>query len=167
MGDSLIDKIKQKNQRQNVAPRKSEFEQVQVNDEKITTDISTLSQDKEAETEQKLISQPEQVEMSVKQQRSKKNKKNSSHRSSSSLEIKTAKPKLLTLEETIHQRIEKICYENPSVSRDTLIESLLIIAERSGQLSEALELASDRLTKRKKSAVRRRVKTMSEKFLGD
>ena len=166
MGDSLIDKIKQKNQRQNVAPRKSEFEQVQVNEEKITTDIiSTISKEREAETEQKLISQPEQVEISVKQQASKKKKKNSSHRSS--LEIKTAKPKLLTLEEKIHQRIEQICYENPSVSRDTLIESLLIIAERAGQLSEAIELASERLTKRKKSAVRRRVRTMSEKFLSE
>ncbi len=165
MGDSLIDKIKQKNKRQSVAPRKSEFEQVQVNDENIISDISTGS--KEAETEQPRNFQPEQVEMSVKKQASLKNQKNSSSRSSSSLEIKTAKPKLLTLEETIHQRIEQICYENPSVSRDTLIESLLIIAEQSGRLSEVIELASDRLTNRKKSAVRRRVKTMSEKFLGD
>ncbi len=165
MGDSLIDKIKQKNKRQSVAPRKSEFEQVQVNDENIISDISTGS--KEAETEQPGNFQPEQVEMSVKKQASLKNQKNSSSRSSSSLEIKTAKPKLLTLEETIHQRIEQICYENPSVSRDTLIESLLIIAEQSGRLSEVLELASERLTNRKKSAVRRRVKTMSEKFLGD
>ena len=165
MGDSLIDKIKQKNKRQSVAPRKSEFEQVQVNDENIISDISTGA--KEAETEQPRSFQPEQVEMSVKKQASLKNQKNSSSRSSSSLEIKTAKPKLLTLEETIHQRIEQICYENPSVSRDTLIESLLIIAEQSGRLSEVLELASERLTNRKKSAVRRRVKTMSEKFLGD
>ena len=165
MGDSLIDKIKQKNKRQSVAPRKSEFEQVQVNDENIISDISTGA--KEAETEQPRNFQPEQVEMSVKKQASLKNQKNSSSRSSSSLEIKTAKPKLLTLEETIHQRIEQICYENPSVSRDTLIESLLIIAEQSGRLSEVIELASERLTNRKKSAVRRRVKTMSEKFLGD
>ena len=76
--------------------------------------------------------------------------------------VTTAKPKLLTLEESIHARVEQICFENPSISRDTLIEALLIVAERSGQLPQAIEVASERLTQRKRSAVRRRAKTMAE-----
>lgn len=76
--------------------------------------------------------------------------------------VTTAKPKLLTLEESIHARVEQICFENPSISRDTLIEALLIVAERSGQLAQAIEVASERLVQRKRSAVRRRVKTMAQ-----
>ncbi|MDJ0689228.1 MAG: hypothetical protein QNJ41_12025 [Xenococcaceae cyanobacterium MO_188.B32] len=107
--------------------------------------------------------QTSQSEDTVSQPNSTATGVSSTIRSNSSKEnVTTAKPKLLTLEESIHARVEQICFENPSVSRDTLIEALLIVAERSGQLPQAIELASERLVQRKRSAVRRRAKTMAE-----
>ncbi len=107
--------------------------------------------------------QTSQSEDTVSQPNSTATGVSSTIRSNSSKEnVTTAKPKLLTLEESIHARVEQICFENPSVSRDTLVEALLIVAERSGQLPQAIEVASERLVQRKRSAVRRRVKTMAE-----
>lgn len=177
MGESLIDKIKQKNKQQNVAPRSSSFgslgsldevDEVTPDEEELRT--TTISSQGEENNQEPMDTSPnnlvvEEVPPPTRKKSSSKKKKKSSNDSSSNEEITTAKPKLLTLEETIHQRIEQICYENPSVSRDTLIEALLIVAEQSTQLPHAIAIASDRLIQRKKSAVRRRTKTMSQKFL--
>ncbi len=133
MADSLIDKIKQKKLK---TVQTSQAEGLR---SEVSSDLQTL---RSGET-------PDDVSSTYASNSSKEN-------------VTTAKPKLLTLEESIHARVEQICFENPSVSRDTLVEALLIVAERSGQLPQAIEVASERLVQRKRSAVRRRVKTMAE-----
>ena len=81
------------------------------------------------------------------------------------LVIETSKPKLLTLEVNVRQQIDRILYENPEVSWDTLIESALISClNNQNSQKRVLKNAAERLTKRKKSAVYKRSITMARKY---
>ncbi|MEL6931042.1 MAG: hypothetical protein AAFO95_20840 [Cyanobacteria bacterium J06600_6] len=79
--------------------------------------------------------------------------------------IETSKSKLLTLEVNLRQTLDRLLYENPDVSWDTLLEAALILSLKSSTSQDRLlKLAAERLANRKKSAVYKRSVTMAQKY---
>ena len=79
--------------------------------------------------------------------------------------VKTSKPKLLTLEVSVREKIDRYLFEHPEVSWDTFIESALIQSFKSRtQCDRTTKIAAERLTDRKRSAVYKRTQTMAKRF---
>lgn len=86
-------------------------------------------------------------------------------KSQSKLIVETSKPKLLTLEVSVRQEVDRILYENPDLSWDTLIESALITCFNNQNIEKRiLKLAKERLAARKESSVYKRSVTMAKKY---
>lgn len=79
--------------------------------------------------------------------------------------VETAKSKLLTLEVSLRNKVDRVLFEHQDISWDTLIESALNTCLNNPQLKEkVIEEATGRLSDRKKTSVYRRTKTMSQKY---
>ncbi len=79
--------------------------------------------------------------------------------------VETSKPKLLTLEVSCRDRLDRILFEHKEVSWDTFIEAALtIVADDAELLERVLEFAADKNVARKKTSVIKRSRTMAKKF---
>ena len=80
--------------------------------------------------------------------------------------VETSKSKLLTLEVGIRQELDKLLYENPDISWDTILEAALVTClSNQNTKKKIIKVAQERLTARKKTAVYKRTKTMAEKYV--
>lgn len=80
--------------------------------------------------------------------------------------VETSKSKLLTLEVGIRQELDKLLYENPDTSWDTILEAALVTClSNQNTKKKIIKVAQERLTARKKTAVYKRTKTMAKKYV--
>lgn len=80
--------------------------------------------------------------------------------------VETSKSKLLTLEVGIRQELDKLLYENPDISWDTILEAALVnCLSNQNTKKKIIKVAQERLTARKKTAVYKRTKTMAKKYV--
>ena len=80
--------------------------------------------------------------------------------------VETSKSKLLTLEVGIRQELDKLLYENPDTSWDTILEAALVTClSNQNTKKKIIKVAQERLTARKKTAVYKRTKTMARKYV--
>jgi hypothetical protein len=79
--------------------------------------------------------------------------------------IETSKSKLLTLEVSLRQTLDRLLFEHPDISWDTILEAALILSLKTPTSEQRLlKLAAERLCDRKKSAVYKRSVTMAQKY---
>ena len=80
--------------------------------------------------------------------------------------VETSKSKLLTLEVGVRQELDRLLYENPDVSWDTILEAALVTClNNQSTKKKIIKIAQERLTVRKKTAVYKRTKTMAKKYV--
>ena len=80
--------------------------------------------------------------------------------------VETSKSKLLTLEVGIRQELDKLLYENPDTSWDTILEAALVTClSNQNTKKKIIKVAVERLTARKKTAVYKRTLTMAKKYV--
>jgi len=80
--------------------------------------------------------------------------------------VETSKSKLLTLEVEVRSQLDKLLYEHPDISWDTVLEAALVTClSNQSTKKKIIKLAQERLTARKKTAVYKRTKTMAKKYV--
>lgn len=80
--------------------------------------------------------------------------------------VETSKSKLLTLEVEVRSQLDKLLYEHPDISWDTVLEAALVTClNNQSTKKKIIKVAQERLTARKKTAVYKRTKTMAKKYV--